>query len=48
MRRTTKDDIIHVNMNQQSVIALLEEERVLSTYPILKPFASKKVFKCSY
>jgi hypothetical protein len=48
MRGATKNDIIHVNLNQQSASALLEEKQSLSTEPILKPLASKKAFKRSY
>jgi hypothetical protein len=45
MRRASKDDIIHVSLNQQSIIASLRKKRVLSIDPILKPLASKKGFQ---
>jgi hypothetical protein len=48
MRITTKDDIMHVNLNQQRVIALLEEEKSFVNKSHFKSLASKKVFKCSY
>jgi hypothetical protein len=48
MRRTTKYDIIHINLNQQGIIAMLEVKNVLSTKVILKPFVSKKDFIRSY
>jgi len=45
MRRATKNDIIHINLNYESIIALLEGKSVLLAEPILKPFASKKSFQ---
>ena len=37
VRRATKDDIIHVNLNQQKSEPECMRNNVLSTHPILKP-----------
>jgi hypothetical protein len=47
MRRATKNDIIHVYLNQESVSALLEEKQSFINR-ILKTLSSNKAFKRLY
>jgi hypothetical protein len=48
MRRATKHDIIHINLDQSYVIAMPKRNKVLSIGPISKTFARREVLKRAY